>query len=82
LVFVFEFLLLFRLVGRDSVYDGAGSGDLFKCVAEPARFYGSTGGISLGKEEEDHILAVQVLQGDGLAQLVGQGELGGFIIDL
>ena len=61
-VFLLELLLLLRRVSRDAQHDGAGLLDLFECVAEPARFYRSTGGVCLREEKEDDILAGKVFQ--------------------
>jgi len=61
IVFLFELFLLFRGVGGDAENDGAGLLDLLECVAEPARFYGSTGGVGLGIEEQNHVLTAKIL---------------------
>jgi hypothetical protein len=61
-VLVLELLLFFRSVGGDAEYDGARLFDLLECVAEPARFYGSTGGIGLGEKEQDDRLSAKILQ--------------------
>jgi hypothetical protein len=55
--------------------------DFLKCVAEPARFQRSTGRIGFRIEEQDQIFSAKVLQGDGLAIFVGQGEVRSFIIN-
>ena len=60
-VFLFELLLLGGSVGGDAENDGAGLLDLLECVAEPARFYGSTGGVGLGIEEQNHVLTAKIL---------------------
>jgi hypothetical protein len=53
IVLVLELLLLANSVSRDAVNSGAGLLDLAECVAEPARFDGSTGRVRLRIEEED-----------------------------
>ena len=70
LVLVLELLLGGRRVGGDAEYGDSGSGKLAVCVAEPARFYGSAGRVGLGKEEQHHRLAPQLLQRHHLAVLV------------
>jgi hypothetical protein len=80
-VLFFEFLLGGDLIGGDAEYNGSSLLDFLECVAEPARFYGSTGRVGLGIKKQDHILAAIVFQRDGLALFIRQGELGGFIIN-
>jgi hypothetical protein len=53
--------LFFRCVGGDAEYHGAGLLYFFECVAEPARFYRSTRGVSFGIEEQNHVLPVKIL---------------------
>jgi hypothetical protein len=60
-VFLFELFLFAGGVGGDAENDGAGLLDLLECVAEPARFYGSTGGVGLGIEEQNHVLTAKIL---------------------
>jgi hypothetical protein len=60
-VFLFELFLFGGGVGGDAENDGAGILDLLECVAEPARFYGSTGGVGLGIEEQNHVLTAKIL---------------------
>jgi len=81
IVFVFELFLLFRGVGGKAQDYRAGLLNLVVCVAEPARFNGSTRGIRLGEKVQDHVSATIILQGDLVAILVGQGELRCSIID-
>ena len=81
-VFLFEFFLRRRGVGGDAEDHRAGALNLLECVAEPARLYRSTRRVGLREEEQDHVLAAIILEGDRLALFVGQGELGGFIINL
>ena len=69
-VLVLEFLLSGRCVGRDAEYGNAGPGELSICVAEPARFYGSTGGIGFRIEEEDDRFAAKLLQLDRVSTLI------------
>jgi hypothetical protein len=80
-VFFFEFLLRGRFVGGNAQYDRTGALDFLECVAEPARLQRSTGRVSLGVEEQNHVLSAIVFQRDGLAFFIGQGELRGFIIN-
>jgi hypothetical protein len=60
-VLLLEFLLLFRAVGGDAEYDSAGLEYLLECVAEPARFYRSTGSVGLGIKEQNHVLAFKIV---------------------
>ena len=70
LVFFLELFLPVRGIGGDTEDDGAGLLQLAVCVAEPARFYGSTRGIGLGIEEEDHGFAAQRFERHHVAVLV------------
>lgn len=81
-VLLFEFLLFRRRIGGDAEDHSACFLDLFECVAEPARFYRSTGRIGFGKEEQDKVLAAIVFERNFLAVLIGKGELRRFIINL
>jgi hypothetical protein len=56
--------------------------NLFICIAEPASFYGSTGGVGPWVKIKDDGLAAQVLQRDFFAVLVLQSEVGSLIIDV
>ena len=69
-VLILEFLLGGRRVGRDAKHGNAGSGELCICVAEPARFYGSTGGVGFRIEEQDDRFAAKLLQLDGVSILI------------
>ena len=62
IVLVLELLLGCRRIGGDAKYGYAGPGEFAICVAEPARFYRSTGCVGLGVEEQDHGFAAKVLQ--------------------
>lgn len=61
-VLVLKLLLFVRAVGGDAKYDSASFLNLLVCVAEPARFFGSTGSVGLGIEEQDHRFAAEVFQ--------------------
>jgi hypothetical protein len=69
-VLVLKFFLGGGRVGGDAEYGDAGPGKLGICVAEPARFYGSTGGIGFRIEEEDDRFAAKLLQLDGVSILI------------
>jgi hypothetical protein len=62
LVLLFELLLGRRGIGGNAEYGYAGPGEFGVCVAEPARFYRSTGCVGLGVEEQDHGFAAKLLQ--------------------
>jgi hypothetical protein len=62
LVFFFKFLLRSWSVGGNPQNGESGFLQFCICVAEPARFYGSTGSVGLGIEEEDDVLPAQVFQ--------------------
>jgi hypothetical protein len=81
-VFVFEFLLSRRLVGRDTKHNCAGFLDLLECVAEPARFERSTRRVGLGIEKQYYALTAVVFERDVLALFIGKSNLRGFIIKL
>ena len=55
--FVTEFLLRAGGVGGNAKQHGAGFLNLLVCVAEPARFYRSTGRIGFGIKEKNHRFA-------------------------
>jgi hypothetical protein len=69
-VFVLKFLLPIYGIGGDAENDGAGGLDFLVCVAEPARFKGSTGGVRFGEKEENDGLAGEVLEHNLAAVLV------------
>jgi hypothetical protein len=67
-------------LGLDGVGAHAEDGDavlveIFFCVTKLGRFDGSTGGVGLGKEKEQDVVACEVLEGDGFA-LVGKETKG------
>jgi len=62
LVLFLEFFLCGRGVGGNPQNGEAGFLQFCVRVAEPARFYGSTGSIGFGVEEEDDVLPAQVFQ--------------------
>ena len=59
-IFFFEFLLGGDFIGGDAEYNGSSLLDSLECVAEPARFYGSTGRVGFGIKEQDHGLVAIV----------------------
>ena len=71
IVFFLELLLPLRGVGGDTQNDRPGLLQLTVCVAEPARFNGSTRGVGLGIEEEDDGFAAQGFERQHVAVLVG-----------
>jgi hypothetical protein len=80
-VFVLELLLFFGGIGGDAEDDGTRFLDLAVCVAEPARFFGSTGSVGLGVEKQHHGLTAKIFQGNRFAILVRRIKVGGLIID-
>ena len=62
LVLVLEVLLGRGGIGGDAKYGYAGPGEFAVCVAEPARFYRSTGCVGLRVEEQDHGFPAKLLQ--------------------
>ena len=82
IVFFLELFLSGRFVAGNAKHHCAGALNLLECVAEPARFYRSTGRIGFGKEEQDKVLAAIVFERNFLAVLIGKGELRRFIINL
>lgn len=81
IVLLFELLLNFRRIGRNA-QNHRQLLQLLVCIAEPASFNGSTRGIRLGEEKEDHCFSVKILQRDLVSVLVRQIKLRGFIINL
>ncbi len=61
-VFLFKLFLGLGRIGRDTQDPRSGLLDFFECVAEPARFNGSAGGICLRIEEEHDHSALKVMQ--------------------
>ncbi len=57
IVFLFEFLLCRRGIGRDAENGQSGFLQFCICVAEPARFNGSTRSVGFRIKEQDHVLA-------------------------
>ena len=74
-VLFLEFLLGARFVGGDTEYDEAGFLQFCIRVAEPARFYGSTGRVSFWIEEQDDVLAAKLLERDGILVFVLKGKI-------
>ena len=62
IVFLFELFLFGRVISRNAKDDCAGFLDLFECVAEPARFQGSTRGVGFGIKEQDYELPGKILE--------------------
>lgn len=62
LVLFLKFLLRSRSIGGNAQNGKPGLLQFCVRVAEPARFYGSTGGVGLRVEEEDDVLPAQVFQ--------------------
>ena len=60
-ILIFELLLSRGGVGGDAEDSDSGLGEFAVCVAEPARFYGSTRGVGLRIEEQYHGFAAKLL---------------------
>jgi hypothetical protein len=69
-------------IRRDAEQHGARFLNLSICVAEPARFYGSTGCVRLRIEEEDDDFAALVFERDFFSVRVLQSEVGRFIMNI
>ena len=76
-----KFLLRFWHIGGYAKQHDARLLNLFICVAEPASFYGSTGGIRSWIEEQNYRFAAQIFERDFGAVLILQSEVGSLIID-
>ena len=81
-IFVLEFLLGLRQVGRDPKDDRAGFLQILVCVTELGRLDGSPGCVGFGKEKQDHAFASKILQRHIFAVLVRQRKVWGLIIDI
>jgi hypothetical protein len=81
IVFFLELLLGRRLIGGDAEHNSASPLDFLECVAEPARFNGSTGRVGLGVKEQDHVLSAIVFQCYCFTLFISKRELRGFIIN-
>jgi hypothetical protein len=79
-IFLFEFLLCLGTIGGDAEDPCPGLLNLLKCVAEPARFYGSTRGISLRKEEQDDGFPFKIFKCDLLAFFVGKDKIRSLVV--
>ena len=66
LVLFLKFLLRSRSIGGNAQNGKPGLLQFCIGVAEPARFYGSTGRVSFWVEEEDDVLAAKLLKRDGV----------------
>ena len=82
IVLILKLFLTLRRIGRDPQDHRPGLLQLLVCVAEPARFNGSTWGIGFRKEKQHHRLAAKILERHVLAVLIRQSKLRGFIIDM
>ena len=81
-VIILEFLLCSGGIARNADHDCARFLDLFVCVAEPARFFGSTRSVGFWIEKKNNGLAKKIFQGNLFAILIRRTEGRGFIIDL
>src|SRR5581483_8797406 len=72
-----ELLDLADRIGRDAEHDGAGPLVILAVITNPARLGRTAGRERLRIEVEDHALAAQVRQRNGLAMLVRESEVGG-----
>src|SRR5207245_10808689 len=77
IVLILKLFLKLRRIGRDPQDHCPGLLQLLVCVAEPARFNGSTRSIGLGKEKQHHRLAAKILERHVLTVLVRQSKLRG-----
>jgi hypothetical protein len=73
-VLVAEALVTLGVVAGDADDRHAGGLEAGQVVVELARLAGAARGIVRGIEVDEHLGALEVLQGDGGAVLVGQGE--------
>ena len=72
-----KLLQLGESVARDPVDRVAGTLQRGEIVAEIAGLGGAPGGVGLGVEVEDHLVAAEAGEGDGGAVLVEEGEIRG-----
>jgi hypothetical protein len=81
MVFFLKLLLLFRRVSGNAEDDRTCLLDLAVCVAEPARFFGSAGGVGFRIEKKHYRLAAKIFQGNLFAVLIRRTKVRGLIID-
>lgn len=81
-VFFLKLLLRFNGVAGDAKDDDASILKLLEVVAKAAGFDGAARGVGFGIEEEDDGLADEVGEVDGVAVLVGEGEVLDVVADL
>lgn len=79
---ILKLLLGFGSIGRDAKQHDAGFLNLFVGIAKGAGFDSASGRVSAGIEIEDDGFAAQRFQGDFVAVLILQSEVGSFIIDI
>ena len=72
-----NFLIARHGVGRDADHPGAGGLVVACAIAHAAGLGGAAGRVGAGIEVEDGRLALEVGEGDVVAVLVGEGEVGG-----
>lgn len=83
-----EIVLLLKLflradgVAGDAKYNHTNTLQHFELVAEAAGLHGAAGGVGAGIEEEDDGFSGEVADTNGVAVLVGEGEVGEEIVDL
>ena len=75
IVFVDEFRVRLRVVGRDANHCCPGFPDFRPEIAEPARFLRTSRGIVFRIKVNDDVLAFEVLQGDRPVILVGECKI-------
>jgi hypothetical protein len=83
-----QFLLGFETLQRfHGIGAGAKNGDaelveFWLCVTKLGRFSRSTGSVGLRKEKDQDALAFEVIEGDFVALIGSEGEIGGFVAGL
>ena len=77
-VLFLEVFLRLGSIGRDAEHNQPGLLKFYICVAEPARFYRSTGSVGFGIKEKHNVFPAELFQPNAFSVLVEQSKIGCF----